>query len=252
MIGASGLLGKIAEFLADDLSKRKFARDADKRGQACEAFTRLYYLLVDLQAITDYVREGARVALDEKHPEHVAFYIRDSLRRIKLTSNDYIETFTMLAEPLEIYAPEVAEALGTVTDMKFNILWEVSKAYIVETAHNGAEVVKMRYLKPEDRLLEIDIASYVARVTSGEAKLRAENFEWPDILLFRGDINSTFKEVELDFLSLEDVRQFAELLDRHAKALSAGKLALRDYIKKTFTIEEVLYERKNIEPSWFG
>lgn len=158
----------------------------------------------------------------------------------------------MLAEPLEIYAPELAEALRTVTAWKFNILWEVSKGYIVESEHNGATVVKMRYLKPEDRLLEIDIASYVGRVASGEAKLRAENFEWPDILLYGGDINSAFKEVELDFFSVEDVRHFAELLDRHAEALSAGKFALRDYIKNTFTIEEVLFEKKQIEPSWFG
>jgi hypothetical protein len=252
MIGASGLLGKIAEFLAQDLSKRKFARDSDKRGQACEAMTRLYYLLVDLQAITDYVRKGARSAISLNEPDHIVFFLRDSLRRIKLTSNDYIETLTLLAEPLEIYAPEVAEALGAVTAWKFNILWEVSKAYLVETDDTGTVVVKMKFLKPEDRLLEIDLASYVKRVASGEAKQRAENFEWPEILLYAGNIESTFTEVELNFLSVDDVRHFVELLDRHAQALSVGAVALRDYIKKTFTIDEVLFERKKIEPSWFG
>ena len=58
MISAGGLLGKIVEFLASELSKRKLARDSDNSaGQACQAFTRLYFLLVDVQAITDYVRE---------------------------------------------------------------------------------------------------------------------------------------------------------------------------------------------------
>jgi hypothetical protein len=252
MIGATGLLGKIAEFLAQDLSKRKLARDSDKRGQACEAFTRLYYLLVDIEAITDYIRSGARDAAAQNRPDTIAFYIRDSLRRIKIASNDYIETFTMLNDPLEIYAPDLAEALRTVTGWKFNLLWEASKAYIVDSENNGATVVKMRYLKPDDRLLEIDIGSYVARVANGEARLRAEHFEWPEVLLYRGDIKSVFKDVELDFLSVEDVRHFSEMLDGHAKALSAGKLALREYIRATFSIEEVLYERKQIEPSWFG
>jgi hypothetical protein len=219
MIGATGLLGKIAEFLAQELSKRKFTRDTDKRAQACEAFTRLYFLLVDLQAITDYIREGAWDAVKRNHPDSFAFYIRDSLRRIKLASNDYMETVTLLAEPLEIYAPELAEALGTITAYKFNILWEISQAYIVESELNGTQIVKMRYLKPEDRLLEIDIAAYVERVARGEARLRADNFEWPEIFLYRGDIASTFKEVELDFLSVEDIKHFAELLDRHAKLL---------------------------------
>lgn len=252
MLSAAGLLGKIAAFLAQDFAKRKLARDSDKRGQACEAFTRLYYLLVDLEAITDYVREGAHTAVKESHPDHIAYYIRDSLRRIKQTSNDYIETFTELAEPLEIFAPDVADALTSVTAWKFNILWEVSKAYLVESEHNGATVVKLRYLKPDDRLLEIDIAAYVERVATGAAKLRAEQFEWPETLLYRGDIKSAFKEVELDFLSIEDVQHFAELLDRHAEILRTGKTALKEYIRKTFTLEEVLFERKSISPSWFG
>ena len=68
MISIIGLLGKLSEFLANELSKRKLARDADKKGQACEAFTRLYFLLADLQSITDFLEEGAKLATEQSHP----------------------------------------------------------------------------------------------------------------------------------------------------------------------------------------
>jgi hypothetical protein len=252
MITGIGFLGKVVEFLAGDLAKRKFSRDSDKKGQACEAFTRLYYLLVDLEAVTNYLREGAHAVVRDNHPEHIAYYVRDSLRRIKLSSNDYIETFTLLREPLEIFAPEVAKALRTVTAWKFNILWEVSNAFIVETADNGATVVRMNYLKPDERLLEIDLDAYVKRVATGEADRRAEHFEWPEILLYRGDVETAFQHAELNFVSLEDVKGFVEMLDRHASALANGKSALREFLRNNFTVEEILYETKRIEPSWFG
>lgn len=251
MISAGGFLGKVAEYLVGELSKRKFAKDTDKKGHACEAFTRLYFLLTELQAITSYVQDGAKAALEQKDATVLASFVWTVQRRLKVTSNDYLETVTMLYEPLEIFAPDVGRALGVITNWKFNILWEVSDSFVLDGQPGGQAIVRMRYLKPDDRLLEIDLAAYARRVVSGEASIRANQFEWPETFLTRGDKTSAFTEVEFNFATLEDVRQLDQLLEKHAAALDAGKNALREFIKVNFTIAEVLYEKKHIEPAWF-
>jgi hypothetical protein len=41
------------------------------------------------------------------------------------------------------------------------------------------------------------------------------------------------------------------MLEQHKKVLDHGIATLRDYIRATFTIDEVLYEGVKIEPAWF-
>ncbi|MGP8199262.1 MAG: hypothetical protein ACLQU4_07155 [Limisphaerales bacterium] len=45
MISAISLLGKVADFVAHQLGAKRLARDADKRGQACQLITRIYYTI---------------------------------------------------------------------------------------------------------------------------------------------------------------------------------------------------------------
>jgi hypothetical protein len=72
MISAISLLGKAAEFLAHQLGAKELARSQDKRGQACQMITRLYYLLVDLKSLTDCLHEAAKSAIESNDPTMLA------------------------------------------------------------------------------------------------------------------------------------------------------------------------------------
>jgi hypothetical protein len=86
VLSAISLLGRIAELIAKYLQSKRLARDADKRGQACNSIVRLYYLLVDLKSLAAYIAEAATVAVREGNPSLLAYTFRDTKRRIESTS----------------------------------------------------------------------------------------------------------------------------------------------------------------------
>jgi hypothetical protein len=251
MFSALSILGKIAEFLANELQSITIARATDKRGQACAALTRLYYLLVELESLTDEMQSVAEHAVASNVPELLAYRYQDVQRRIARFTNDFVETFTQLEEVLKIFAPEVAAALVPVSHSKCNLLWELSQFVVIETDGEGSPLRKVTYLKPDERLLNLDIGAFAERLKSGQAQERAERFEWPDRLLFYGDVEGSFSSEELTFVENSEVCKFANMLKEHSQVLSTGIHALKDYIKSTFRLDEVLYERVKINPGWF-
>lgn len=252
MISAISLLGKVAEFLAHQLGAKELARGSDKRGQACQMITRLYYLLVDLRSVTDYMIEGADLSIEHSSPSILASRFRDISGRVEKASNEFFETLGFLDEPLALFAPETADALAAITAWKGNLLWEISRAFIIERSPDGFhEILKVRYLRPKDRILEIDFGAYVERVRTGQVKVKPEQLEWPDDFLYGGSVTSAFEESEVSFASIEDVKQFSSLLRKHSKVLDSGISALKSFIQSKFTFDEVLYENKKIEPAFF-
>src|SRR5438046_346911 len=137
MISVLALLGKIAEFIAKGLQEASLTRASDKRGQACAAISRLYYLLVELRELTRHMADVAQFAVDSGNPEIVAYHFHGMYRRIARLTNDFVETFTILQDALEIFAPDVAQALGAVSYSKSNLLWNITQYEFVDGNEAG-------------------------------------------------------------------------------------------------------------------
>jgi hypothetical protein len=251
LLGAMSLLGRIAELIAKYLQSKHLARDADKRGQACNSIVRLYYLLVDLKSLAEYVAESAKMAVRDGKPSLLAYTFRDTKRRIQSTSNDFVEAFHSIYQALEIFAPELGNALSAVTGWKLNLLWEISNYVVFEQEAEHLAIRKLKYLQPDERLLSLDIDSYVKRLVASEAAERAPRFEWPETLFYSGSLDG-FSPAQLEFVDFTELQNFATMLEQHIAVLNQGILALRKYIRTTFTIEEVLYEKIDIAPELFG
>jgi hypothetical protein len=252
MISALVILGKIAEFIGKGLQELSLKWATDKRGRACSSIVRLYYLLVELQSLAEHLHSRAELAIEKNNPSLLAFTFRDANRRISGFTNDLIETFTQLQEALEIFAPELTGALAAVVFSKSNLLWHISQYVIVDT-DGVREARKFKYLKSDERLLNIDIGAFVKRLKSGELQTRrVERFEWPDRLLYFGSVSEGFSPAELTFVDINETKEFSEMLKEHINVLAVGTTTLKDYIRNTFTINEVLYERVEIEPGVFG
>jgi hypothetical protein len=241
----------MAEFIAEGLREASLTRAGDKRGQACAAISRLYYLLVELRELTRHMADAAQLAVDSGNPEIIAYHFHGIHRRIARLTNDFVETFTMLQDSLEIFAPDVAQALCAVSYSKSNLLWNITQ-YVVLDGSEASGVRKVQFLKPDERILNLDIGAFVQRLKNGEAERRAERFEWPDRLLYYGSTENAFSNEEITFANVEDAERFAALLREHGAVLSTGITALKQYIRETFTIDEVLYERVDIEPEIFA
>jgi hypothetical protein len=251
MLSALSLLGKVVEFIARGLQSAQLTRAADKRGQSCRAMTRLYYLLVELSSLAGYMLRNAQQAVAQNDAAFLGYTFRDTKRRIQTTTNDFVETFCMLREALDIFAPDLVDALSAVMNWKFNLLWEISQYTIFEDDGPAVAVRRFKYLRPDERLLNLEIGAYAKSLTEGNATTRAEAFEWPETLLYSGRIQEAFDPAELSFVDVDEVRQFASMLERHKRVLDDGITALRNFLRETFTVDEVLYESVEIAPAWF-
>jgi len=253
MLSAISLLGQIAMLLAQRLKLVNFNEMADGRGGAVGAsLTRLYYLLVDLKSLTAYISERAKFAVEQNNPLLFAFVLRNTKRRIQGGSNDFAETFHSLEKTLETLAPDMAGTLVAVANWKVNLLRKISESTVFEQDADHLEVRRFKYLKPNDRLLNFGVDAYVNQLKNAGVKQRAARFEWPDTLLYNGSLDNTFSPAELRFADTEQLKELSNMLEQHRLILDRGTLALKDYIKNTFTVDQVLYEQVEIAPEAFG
>jgi hypothetical protein len=252
MLSLLSLIGKFVEFVAKGLQSANLSRASDKRGQACQTITRLYYLLIELKSLASYMGRQADHAIRQDDASLLAYSFRDAKRRIQASTNDFVETFYSIAEALDIFAPDLAEALSAIMNGKLNLLWMISQYEVFEPDDSRVIVRKYSYLNPDDRLLDLDIEAVAKRLVSGEAGQRAERFEWPDTLFHSMTEIDGFSPAELNFVSIDEVRSFARMLDQHGKVLNDGIVSLKEFIRNTFTIDEVLYEDFKISPEWYG
>src|SRR5207253_6371736 len=118
--------------------------------------------------------------------------------------------------------------------------------YVILDGDEAQGVRRVQFLKPDERILNLDIGAFVQRLKNGEARRRAERFEWPDRLLYYGSTENAFSSEEVTFANVDDARRFAALLQEHGAVLSTGIASLKRYIRETFTIDEVLYEHLDI------
>jgi hypothetical protein len=114
------------------------------------------------------------------------------------------------------------------------------------------EVRKFKYLKPNERLLNFDVGAYMNQLKNAGVKQRAARFEWPDTLLYNGSLDNTFSPAEVGFVDIEQLKDLSSMLEQHRQVLDRGTLTLKDYIKNTFTVDQVLYEHVEIAPEAFG
>src|SRR5438477_9498678 len=154
MISVLALLGKFAEFIAKGLQEASLTRASDKRGQACAVISRLYYLLVELRELTRHMGDVAQAAVDSGKSEVIAYHFHGIHRRTARLTNDFVETFTMLQDSLEIFAPDVAQALRVVSYSKSNLLWNITQ-YVVLDGDEAQGVRRVRFMKPDERILNL-------------------------------------------------------------------------------------------------
>ncbi len=157
MLSAISLLGQIAMLLAKRLKSVDFNGALDGRGAACGSLTRLYYLLVELKSLTAYISERAKFAIEHNNPVLFAFVLRNTKRRIRDGANDFAETFHSLEQTLDKFVPDMAGALSAVASWKVNLLQRICESTVFEQDAEHLEVRKLKYLKPNERLLNLDV-----------------------------------------------------------------------------------------------
>jgi len=252
MLSAISLLGQIAMLLAKRLKSVDFDGALDGRGAACVSLTRLYYLLVELKSLTAYISERAKFAIEHNNPVLFAFVLRNTKRRIQDGANDFAETFHSLEQTVDKFAPEMTGALSAVANWKVNLLQKICESTAFEQDAEHLEVRSFKYLKPNERLLKLDVEAYANQLKNAGVRPRAERLEWPDTLLYSGSLDNTFSTAELGFVDIEQLKELSSMLDQHRQVLDRGILALKDYIKNTCTVDQVLYEQVEIAPEAFG
>jgi hypothetical protein len=160
MITWSGFIGKTASFLATEVGKKLIAEKSDKKQLACELFTRLYFNLVELEARVSQIVTAAEEA--RKTQDFMTLYcvVSQQEKPAEKLTMEFYEIAQILREVLEIYFPDVEKALGSIFAWKGSILFEAERT-VVSEYNSTVQFSRLRYKKPSDRLLEIDIAKHV-------------------------------------------------------------------------------------------
>ena len=235
MLTAESLIGKVVEFIVGKSLSALGKLSSTDRRKACRSLTKLYY---SVQALEDVTVSILRTSSDFRGTETgEAFAVMNALcnhmHEVALASNMFIDLGHELHAGLEIVDPALAACCDALYVSKFDFLHEMSESVAWDrTSTQGRIIVKMPKRTTNDEVLNIKYAEAAVALKSGE------KYYWADTWL---DAEGPH-QVVLTWEDHDSARAFVKRLSDHREALSSAKGKLRDLLKSSFSIEELLFQ----------
>jgi hypothetical protein len=235
MLTAESVIGKVVSFIVDKTLGKLVAMPFDKRRKACRSLTKLYYCV---QALDD-VTENFLQTLDDFHESGNAYAVVNGLNnhayKVELATNMFIDLGYELYGGLEIIDPALAECCHTLYVWKFDFLRFMSNAIHWDRSTSPAKIIVKR---PIGKMESVDMDSMYDLTKN--ALLAGEKYYWPSSAL--DEFRSDFEDISIGFEDEEAATQLREMIVRQNTTLKEAKERLRNLIKESFSIEEVLFQ----------
>lgn len=235
MLTAETVIGRVVTFVAEKAVTGIANLALDKRKKACRALTKLYYCVQALDDVTESVFQTVNGFRSTKTGEAWAVMnaLNNHMHEVALASNMFIDLGHELHGGLEIIDPALAKCCDALYITKFDFLTEMSET--IEWNRSGNEsriVIKMPRRVVEPEALE---RGYVETI---EAYRRGEKAYWPDT--WTDSIGPT--EIILTWENNEAAAEFLQRLTEHRRCLADAKQMLRELLRKSFTVDELLFQ----------
>lgn len=235
MITAEGIVGKIVAFIVSKTVGKLIDLPLDKRKKACRSLTKLYYCV---QALDDVTEEFYRTfeGFESGGGAHAMVHaLNNNSYKVEQASNMFIELGGELRAGLEIIDPALASCCNSLYVSKFDFLSFMSNS--IEWDRSGeVAVIKVKTLSDEMLNVDLDRQYDEAKV----ALVKGEASYWPSSAL--DDFREQVSTITISFDDMESAQRLKSHIDKHRVLLRAAKNSLRDLLKDSFSIEEVLFQ----------
>jgi len=247
VLTGQGLIGKLIYFLSTKLIGRTIDIRLDDKKRACRAFVELYYCVDRLEDITNHFLvelEGIKKS-DDCWRLVNQFAIHG--RSIDALSQRFFDIGAELNHAVELYDPDLAEAVNQLYLFKFSFLSFVSKSVKI-MEKDGERNRLLKYPEPSSRVLSIDMESYYEWIKANRDKEITDpnKIDWPANMLAFSLFGEDFPEVVIEVSNVEAIERFRLVLAEHGAMLTNAREKLREFIVASFNIEDVLYVSKKI------
>jgi hypothetical protein len=234
VLTAGSIVSSIASFIAEKTLGRVTSIPFDKRAKACRSLTKLYYAVLALEEVTASILEDAASFKSTEHG--VAFGTMNALNnymlKIEQASNLFIDLGFQLHAGLEIIDPALAKCCDMLYVSKFDFLSEMSKSVTWKRSKGSSRIIiKMPKRTVDPTALERAYADVLKEYHSGNKSY------WPDTWV------GAAKPAQI-VLTWEDeaaATAFLSALTGHMRALSEARSRIRELLRSSFSIEELLF-----------
>ena len=235
MLTAESIVAKVVSFIVEKTMGKLMVLPLDKRRRACRSLTKLYYCVQALDDVTESFMQTLQDFRTSGDASAVVNALNNHRHEVELATNMFVELGHELYAGLEILDPGLAQCCQVLCISKFDFLTFMSNSIHWDRSGSTAKVVVKR---PLGKMEAVKMEDLYSRTQS--AFQAGEKHYWPSSAL--DEFSSDFEEISIGFEDEEAASQFREMILRQNLELKAAKERLRNLIKDSFSIEEVLFQ----------
>lgn len=235
MLTAEIIIGKVVEFIVGKSLIAIGKLSPKDRRKACRSLTKLYYSLQALEDVTETILEtaGDFRSTETGEARAVMHALNNHMHEVALASNMFIDLGHELRGGLQIVDPALAACCDALYVSKFDFLREMSDTVAWDrTNTTGQIIIKMPKRTTSKELLDSKYAEAAIALTAGE------KYYWADTWLETNEPH----QVILTWEDHDSAKAFLCRLAEHRDALVTAKQKLRELLKASFNIEELLFQ----------
>jgi hypothetical protein len=235
MLTAQIVVGRVVGFIVQKSAIHIAKLTLDKRKKACRSLTKLYYAVQALDDVTEGIFQTVNSFRSTTTGEAycVMNALNNHMHEVALASNMFVDLGHELRGGLEIIDPVLADCCDALYISKSDFLSEMSHAVAWDRSNGpGRIILKMPRRTTDSGMLED------AYQRTFDAYKRGERHYWADTW----DSSEDPSEVILTWEDQEAAKAFLIRLSEHREILVESKCRLRELLKSSFSVEELLFQ----------
>lgn len=246
MIPWQGFIAKLIDLMTDKLLGKQFDLALDEKKRACKVFVKLYFAMEHLEELTLELLMYMEPVVEGKETTLTSYFLPELSARLDANSQSFFEAVEHLGDVLELFDPDLAAALGSLSYSKFSFLMIASESFQIEREPNY-HIEKVKFNRPDERLVTINLEEHYEWMRKNRNSIEpGVDYEWPHNVLINFFTKDEIVDGEIRLKDTQTVTDFYRILMPHANALSRARERLRKLIIDKFSIEDVLYVSKGI------
>jgi len=235
MVTAEMIIGSVVGFIVEKALTKIGLLTGDKRRTACRTLTKLYYAVQALDDVTENIFHTVEGFRSTSTGEAYALLnaLNNHMHEVAQASNMFIDLGYELHAGLEIIDPVLAVCCEALYVSKFDFLNEMSNTVAWDRSTTPSRiVVKMPTRTTNEIVMDRAYANAL------EAFKQGEKHYWPDTWNQSDDPN----QIVLTWEDHDAATAFVLRLAGHRAVLVAAKTKLRELLKSSFTVDELLFQ----------
>lgn len=237
MITGSVLFAKAIEFIVTKLISKKIDLAMDKKGRAAHVFWDLYNSLIEIDKLLVKLINVFTEACENQ--KHIVF----SKKLVELTpeidscSNSFFAALHSTIYAVQILDPNLATLLAGIQGMKgeYLSLWRICEGFRLDVDFQQLHPLKkIGYITLDENVTELELDAYYRKISNRDSAVRIHE-ELMEVIK-QGVIKG-----EIEPKDFEKICSFNKELIDYKKKLGEAREALRIFISKSFSIEDLLF-----------